>query len=459
MSLVVVGASHRSASVAVLEQLAVACADVPNVLHELFDAPHVSEATVLSTCNRVEMYVEAERFHGAVQDVSEVLARRSGVSIEDLADRLYVHYDERAVAHLFAVACGLDSMVVGESQILGQLRAAFRIAQREQVVGRALHDAVQQALRVGKRAHSETGIDRVGASIVSVGLQLAANELGDVAGKSGLVVGAGSMGALAASALRRADLAEIVVVNRTPSSATRLAASVGGRPRPMSELLDAMRDADVVVCVTGATGLVVTADDVRTAMTGRPERPLFVLDLALPRDVDPVVREIDGVCLADLDALVEVTADASTADAVDEVRRIVAEEVAAYLTWQRATRVAPTVVALRSMADDVVAAELARLAARLPALDERARAEVSATVRRVVDKLLHAPTVRVKELADQPDGDRYAAALRELFGLAIDDEMAASDVVRAEPAASEVSDIVAASTSLADVLPGQVGQP
>lgn len=458
MSLVLIGASHKSAPVPFLEQLALACADVPGVLRELLEAPHVTEAALLSTCNRVEVYVEAERFHGAVQDVSELLARRSGLSIEEMADRLYVHYDERAVAHLFAVACGLDSLVVGESQILGQLRTSFRVAQREGVLGRALHDSIQQALRVGKRAHSQTGIDRVGASIVSVGLQLAERDLGELTGKSGAVVGAGSMGALAASALRRAGVGDIAVVNRTASSAQRLAESVGGTARTTAEIVDVLAEADIVVSVTGATGLVIHTVDIRQAIARRSGRPMFVLDLALPRDVDPDVHAIDGVTLADLDALVGVADDAAEAGAVDEVRRIVDEEVASYVAWQRATRVAPTVVALRSMADDVVGAELARLATRVPAMDERARAEVAATVRRVVDKLLHAPTVRVKELADQPDGDRYADALRELFGLVIDDAMAAGDVVRAEPVASEVADVVTSSSSLAEVLPGQESQ-
>ena len=417
MSVLVVGLNHRSAPVALLERVAVGPADLPKVLSELVEAEDVNEAVVLSTCNRVEVYVDVQRFHGGVAAVSDVVSRASGVPLEDLTDCLYVHYEDQAVQHLFSVASGLDSMVVGEAQILGQLRASYGTARDEDVTGRVLHELFQQALRVGKRAHSETGIDRAGASLVSVGLEVGEQVLGSLAGREVLVVGAGSMGALAGATMRRAGVGEIVVANRTTERAERLAATLQGRGIGLDELGDALRTADIVVSSTGATGVVVSAEVLEEAVAHRGGRPIFLLDLALPHDVDPAVRRLPGVTLTDLETLRGVLEGSETAEDVDAVRRLVAEEVAAFLSWQRSVRVAPTVVALRAQAAEVVAAELLRLEGRVPSLTPADREEVAVTVRRVVDKLLHTPTVRVKELASAPGGEGYALALRELFGL------------------------------------------
>jgi glutamyl-tRNA reductase len=418
MSILVVGLSHRSAPLDLVERLAIPSHEVPKALGELLNGTHVAEALILSTCNRVEVYAHVTRFHGGVQEVSDLLSRISGVPLEDLSPHLYAYYEERAVQHAMSVAAGLDSMVVGEGQILGQLRDAFRTAQDEQSVGRLLHDLFRSALRVGKRARSETAIGRAGASLVSVGLQVVEAALGPVAGRQVVVVGAGAMGRLAGAALQRAGAADVVVVNRTVDTATALAAELGGRGVGLAGLLDAVAAADVVVTSTGAAEPVVPAELVEQAMARRPERPLFLLDLALPRDVDPAVRDLPGVSLADLETLRGVLEQHTSSDGdVDEVRRIVADEVADFLGSQRAMRVTPTVTALRAKADALVAAELDRLRSRLPDLDERESDEVASAVRRVVEKLLHAPTVRVKELAESAAGDAYAEALRELFEL------------------------------------------
>lgn len=434
MSVLVVGLNHRSAPVRLLERVALGGDDVPKALHELLRGVAVREAVVLSTCNRVELYVDVERFHAGVGEASDVLSRLSGVPMEALADHLYVHYEDRAVQHLFTVGSGLESMVVGEAQILGQLRSAYAVAHAEGATGRVLHELFQHALRVGKRAHTETGIDRAGASLVSVGLEVGARALGTLRDRSVLVIGAGSMSALAGATLRRAGVAAVVVANRTADNAARLATSLDGRGIGLDDLETAIAAADVVVSSTGATGVMVPADLVSRAMRRRPDRPLFLLDLALPRDVDLAVREIPGVTLTDLEALRAVLDRAEAGRDVEAVRRIVAEEVGSFLAWQRSVRIAPTVVALRARAAEVVDAELLRLSGRLPDLDDRARAEVAVTVRRVVDKLLHAPTVRVKELAGAPGGDAYAEALRELFGL---DPGAPALVTRADVAVED----------------------
>ncbi len=416
MSVLVVGLSHKTAPVDLLEKVAISGDHVPKALHELQQGANVVESLVLSTCNRVEVYAHVTRFHGGVQEVTDLLSRLSGVPLDELSDHLYVHYEERAVHHLFTVASGLDSMVVGEGQILGQVRNAFKTAQEEKSVGRVLGELFRHSLRVGKRVRTETAIGRAGASLVGIGLRVATAALGPLSGANALIVGAGSMGALAGATLRREGVGEVVVANRTPERAAALAATLDGRGIGLDDLAGAIAAADLVVSSTGASGVVIDADLVRDATRDRT-RPLFFLDLALPRDVDPAVREIDGVRLADLDALRAVLDTEDTGNDVDECRAIVNDEVAVFLGWQRAMRVAPTVVALRAKADALIEAELDRLTGRLPELDSRSRGEVDRAVRRVVDKLLHAPTVRVRELAEAPGGDHYAEALRELFGL------------------------------------------
>ncbi|MFE9222171.1 glutamyl-tRNA reductase [Streptomyces lavendulae] len=584
MSLLVVGLSHRSAPVSVLERASLSADAKVKLLHDTLAAEPAAEATVLATCNRIELYADVDKFHAGVAELSTLLAQHSGVALEELTPYLYVHYEDRAVHHLFSVACGLDSMVVGEGQILGQIKDALALGQELHTAGRLINDLFQQALRVGKRAHSETGIDRAGQSLVTFGLEQLAGHAVPVgewaAGKRALVIGAGSMSSLAAATLARVGVAEIVVANRTAERAERLAeilvasgTGVAARAVTMGAVADELTRVDVVVSCTGATGLVLTGDDVARAVEGDPTLPfqagpegrdpaagpadgsagagrdfapgtgdglraaaggpgaqalavadaevvarlvaaaeagrrladagaartiapapaatgpdgcplgpdapagdgrsaltgvdatslelhgtwadqgeaaaqrqprrtvrssvdaaavrLALLDLAMPRDIDAAVHRIPGVRLVDIESLAEASADAPMAADVDAVRTIVADEVAAFGAAQRAAHITPTVVALRAMAAEVVAMEVARLDGRVPDLDERQRAEVTQTVRRVVDKLLHAPTVRVKQLASEPGGAGYAEALRELFDL---DPQTVESVSRADAA-------------------------
>ncbi|GLX37897.1 hypothetical protein Sros01_39700 [Streptomyces roseochromogenus] len=597
MSLLVVGLSHRSAPVSVLERASLSADAKVKLLHDTLAAEPAAEATVLATCNRIELYADVDKFHAGVAELSTLLAQHSGVALEELTPYLYVHYEDRAVHHLFSVACGLDSMVVGEGQILGQIKDALALGQELHTAGRLINDLFQQALRVGKRAHSETGIDRAGQSLVTFGLEQLAGHAVPVgewaAGKRALVIGAGSMSSLAAATLARVGVAEIVVANRTAERAERLAeilvasgTGVAARAVTMGAVADELTRVDVVVSCTGATGLVLTGDDVARAVEGDPMVPsqagpadgsaaggtgpgfasgaadgsgvagaaapglgagtagaathgpgagdgaraavavadaevvarlvaaaeagrriadagaartiapapvatepdgcplgldapagdgrsaltgvdatslelhgtwadqgeaaaqrqprrtvrssvdaaavrLALLDLAMPRDIDAAVHRIPGVRLVDIESLAEASADAPMAADVDAVRTIVADEVAAFGAAQRAAHITPTVVALRAMAAEVVAMEVARLDGRVPDLDERQRAEVTQTVRRVVDKLLHAPTVRVKQLASEPGGAGYAEALRELFDL---DPQTVESVSRADAA-------------------------
>lgn len=417
MSVLVIGISHNSAPVSLLERVAVEGGEgVAKLVHDAASAPHVTEALVLSTCNRIEIYTEVDRFHGSVEAISKLLVDRSGESTEALLPHLYVHYDDGAVGHLFQVAAGLDSMAVGEGQILGQVREALRGGQELGSVGPALNALFQQALRVGKRARAETDIDSVAPSLVSAALSRSADVVGALRGRHVTVIGAGAMAGLATATVARAGAGEIVVVNRSADRADRLAAEYGARTATFAQLGEEIADSDILLTCTGAVGVVVTREAVERARVSS-DRPLLVIDLALPHDVEPSVAELPGVTLV---GLAELSAILQTSDAgreVVEVRRIVTDEVASFLTARRSASVAPTVVALRTMATSVVDAEITRLEARLPGLDDLTRAEIRHAVRRVADKLLHEPTVRVKELAGGEGAVSYERALAELFAL------------------------------------------
>jgi glutamyl-tRNA reductase len=421
VSVLLFGVSHRSAPVSVLEQLSTDESDQAKIVEQVLQSSLVTEAMVLSTCNRVEVYAVVEAFHGGLSVIGQVLSDHSGMSLNDLTKYAYVRYAEAAVEHLFAVASGLDSAVIGEQQVLGQVRRAYAAAEANHTVGRTLHELSQRALSVGKRVHSETGIDAAGASVVSVALGMAEEKLGGLAGRSAVVVGAGSMGALSAKHLARAGVERIHVVNRTLPRAKRLADNIRelgvvADAFPLDHLPPVLTDADVVVCCTGAVRPVVSLADVHHALARR-EHQLVMCDLGMPRDIDSAVAGLPGVFVVDMDRIQrEPSARAAASDA-EAARKIVAAEVANYLAGQRMAEVTPTVTALRQRAADVVEAELLRLDNRLPGLDAAHRDEVAKTVRRVVDKLLHAPTVRVKQLASAPGGDSYAEALRELFEL------------------------------------------
>jgi glutamyl-tRNA reductase len=443
MSVLVVGLNHKGAPLATLERTALTGDALDKLLHDVARADDIAGALVLSTCNRVEIYAEVGKFHGAVASICELLSRHSHVPSAELTQCLYVHYEDRAVQHLLAVACGLDSMVVGESQILGQLRQALRIAREHGTLGPALSALGSLALRAGKRAQSETAIGRAGASLVSVGLRAAAQHLGEadqvgpgsaaagLAGRSVLVIGAGAMSGLTVASVAREGAAELVVTNRTRQRAERLAASAGGRAADISELTDLIAAADLVVTCTGASGHIITVEMMDAALARRAQlrasdpgeagriQPLALLDLAMPRDIEPGVGRLSGVTLTDLDSLA-VDGDAALQPAdrdIDDVRRIMAAELAAHTSAIRGAAVAPTVVALRAKAAKVVEAELTRLSGRLDGLDATAMEEVARSMRRITDKLLHEPTVRVKELAGAPGADSYEDALRVLFDL------------------------------------------
>ena len=444
MSVLVVGLSHKSAPVAILERAAVSGDTLTKLLRDVVQAEPVAETFVVSTCNRVEVYADVDRFHAGVTAICELLARHCGVPSHELTQYLYVHYEDRAVSHLLAVAAGLDSMVVGEEQILGQVRSAIKLAAEHGTAGPGARRA-----RPARAAHRQAGQDRDrdrpgrrqpaerrGRARRRPASARCARGEDPLAGRDVLVVGAGSMSALAAATAARSGAASIAVANRTRAHAERLAASVStatttghraGRtcPPPWPR-----RTSSSPAPARPGTSSRATWCRPRSR-PGRRRGTLVILDLAMPRDVEPAVAGLPGVALIGMDQLSE-HATAARDDDVAAVRAILEAELAAYQSAMDAARVAPTVVALRAKAAKVVDAELARLAGRLSAdgLSGHALDEIAQTVRRVVDKLLHAPTVRVKELAGSPGGEEYAAALRVLFDL---DPRAVEAVTRAAP--------------------------
>jgi glutamyl-tRNA reductase len=409
VSILVLSVSHKTASVEFLSQLAMDSAAAAKFADELMSSEHVDEVVVLSTCNRTELYASVSRFHGGLEDAAGALARFAGLSVAELQNRCAVYFDEGAVAHTFGVAAGLDSMVVGESQILGQVRSALTQSQGHGTVGTVLNSLFQQAIRVGKRVQTETSVGTAGRSLVTAAYDVLAAALGPLERHRLLVVGAGSMATLAARTAAAAG-ASVTCVNRTPARAHRLAASIGAAVVAWSDLSTALHTSDVVVTCTGARAIHIG----RAELSGTPVRG--VVDLALPADVAEDVTEL-GIELVNLTRLMEHQVDAATAQQVESARQLVRSEVGDFLGMRRAATVAPTVVALRTMASEVVAGEMQRLDVRLPDLSDRERREVHQAVRRVVDKLLHAPTVRVQELAADSATVDYAAALRELFAL------------------------------------------
>ncbi len=419
MSIVAIGCNHRSTPLAKLEQMTVAADDLPKVLGGLSQADHLSEVVVLSTCNRVEVYAYAERFHGGYQDVREFLARHAGLAPEDVADHLYAYHDADAVRHLFSVAAGLDSAVVGEHEILGQVRDAWDCSVSERTVGSALGALFRHAVEVGKRARSETSIGRGIASVSQAAVALADARIGGIAGRSVLVVGAGEMAEGTVKSLLRAGASEIIVANRTHERAEQLAALCDGTAVRIEQLPDALSRAAVLVTSTGATELILQATDVATMAARRGDLPLVIVDIAVPRDVDPAAGRLKGVTLLNMDDIGEfIDGGLESRDReVAGVVEIVDAEVQRYRSITSAREVAPLISALRRQAEEIRLAELERISAKLPELDAEQRAAVEALTKRIVNKMLHGPSTHLKEAAGRARGDRLAESLRDLYDL------------------------------------------
>lgn len=425
MPIVVVGLNHKTAPISLLDRLSITESELAKALHHLETYGHVEEAVVLSTCNRIEAYAAVTKFHGGAQDLRNFFAEFCHVAPEDFTDHLYTYSDEAALRHLFRVSSGIDSMVIGESEILGQVRRAFHFASDEGLTGHVLGTAFKRALRVGKRARSETAIGRNPASISSAAVELArrAFEPSSLAGKHIVIVGAGKMGKLTAKVLALAGAGDVVIVNRTQERADELAAAFDAVARPFEELADVLSDADIVISSTTAPETVIDRAIVERAFELRKDdRALFIVDIAIPRDVEPEVAAIEGVVLRDIEDLrgVVEASVGSRRDEISKVEEIIASEVESFAKWEKAAEAAPTVSALVARADEIRRGELERFWTRLESPSQKDRDAIDHLTRRIVAKILHTPLAKSRELASSKQGHAYLEALRALFDL--DDE-------------------------------------
>jgi glutamyl-tRNA reductase len=430
MKLLVVGLNFRSAADALLNRASRGTTQAEVVLAELLASPEVAGAMVVSTCNRVEIYAAAQSFHGALSDIGSVLAKHCDVPLPELAPGLYAHYADDAVRHVFTVASGLDSLVQGEHQILGQLRAGYTAAVESGAATTLLHEVMSHALRLGKRVHSETGEAAGDPSMADAALRLGVSRIGPLTGASAVIVGAGQMGELTAAALRERGIARMRILSRSPARSRALAERFGAESGDLTELAAALSQADVVVCATRSPRFVLTRGLVADRSSGRR---LLLVDLAMPADIDPSVAALPEVHLVNLAALADAPQlpAAVSANALATARRLVNEELAAFTATRRTASVTDTIVALRERAEQLIARETVWLAGRQPGLSEPAAADVRQAMRRLTNGLLHDPTVRVKELTATEGGSYYASALRELFALDPVNKLAAPGAVDA----------------------------
>ena len=432
MSVFVVGLNHRSAPLALLERVGVPEVRLEKALAELRGLEHVQEAVVVSTCNRVEVYAFAATFHGAYENVREFLAEFSYTPLGEFSQQLYSLFGADAVAHLFRVVSGLDSAVLGENEIQGQVKRAWEAAQREGAAGPGLNRLFRHALQTGKRVRSNTsvGTEKI-SSVCDAAVGLLQRELGDLAGRRALLLGTGEVGQTGARIFSEMNLAEVCVASRTWQRASHLAAEVGGRAVHLDELGDELASVDFLFCATGAPSVMLERSEIAAVMERRrvnggpaKSRKLVVLDLAVPRDADPAIAEIDGVRLFDITDVQSFVAEASEAaeseGSLAEMHRaqtIINEEVQNHLAADSAEAMAPLIVDFRRSICDISQSEFDKFESQLASLNPDQRESVEALVHSIVNKVLHTPTARIRESADTADSEALGEALRDLFDL------------------------------------------
>jgi glutamyl-tRNA reductase len=431
MTILAIGACYKTAATELLERLSVRPDELEATLRHLHGSTAISEAMVLSTCNRTEVYVATSASpRQAAHSLEHFFAARGGLSISEVLGFLQIRQEAEAVTHLCAVACGLDSMATGEEHIVAQLRAALHTAHSAGTARGLLTSAVDTALRASKRARTETRIGTATPSLLSAGLELGGAMLGGLAGRTAVLIGSGSIGSLAAKTLRAEGIDEILVNSRTAANAARLAELVDGAAIGPGELTGALARCSVLVTATGAAEPVVSSEVLHAARRAAGFAPMFCLDLAMPRDIERACRDIDGVSLVDLEILGGFLAGRGEPSELDAAWKIVAEESAGFTSARRTAVAAPLISALHSHATDVVKSEFSRLRTRLPKLGTQEQAETKAALNRVVRKLLHTPTIRVKELSRAADGGVYVEALSLLFDLELQSTADNSEVSR-----------------------------
>jgi glutamyl-tRNA reductase len=419
VSVVVIGLNHRTAPLDLLERMTVGDGQLPKALHDLTTRPNISEALVLSTCNRTEVYASAADVSAAEDALCDALVAHTHISEDELSCARYVLRDERAATQLFRVTSSLDSMVVGESEIQGQVRHAWEIAAEEGASGAILNQLFRQALEVGKQVRAQTRIGAGSASVSAVAVELAEEVLDDLPGRQVLLIGAGLMAESTARALVAHGVREVVFANRTVGTARELASRVGGRGVGFDRLAEELRAADIVISSTDAPHAILRRDELAPVMAARAARPMVIVDISVPRDVDPAVADIDGVALFDIDDLervVEINLNGRRLEA-ERGEGFVIGAVQGFSSWRRGLAAAPAITSLHARGEEIRRAELARAEAGWDDLSDADRARLEALTKGIVNKLLHEPTVRVRAAAEDGDSLRHLESLRHLFGL------------------------------------------
>ena len=419
MSVIVVGLNHRTVPLDLFEKMTVPEAKLPKALADLSSRENISESVILSTCNRIEIYAYAEKFHGAYQDIRNFLSEISHVAPEDFSDHLIGLFGSDAIEHLFKVSSGIDSAVIGEHEILGQVRSAWELAIEEQAVGTVLNSLFRHSLEVGKRARSETLISRNITSVSQAAVAMADKQLNGLIGKRVLVVGAGEMGEGMAKSLHAGGITELRVANRTWDRAVETAERLNGKPVRLDELPQNLTEVDLLLTSTGATAAILEYGDLDEAARQREGRELLIVDIAVPRDVDPAAAELDGVTLLDMDDLREFAEKGIRAreKEVSSVKEIINEELERFSNLFSARSVAPIVTQLHSRAEEIRNAELQKLFRKFPELTSEQLKGIETLTSVIANKLIHEPTVRLKDAAGTPKGERLSEALQDLFDL------------------------------------------
>lgn len=436
MHIVVVGLNYRTAPVEVREQFAFAEKDLPAALHQLMQTKSVLEGVVVATCNRTEIYVVVDRLHMCGYFIRSYMEQWFGVKSDVFAQHMYIYEDEQAIAHLFRVTCGLDSMVIGETQILGQVRSAFLTAQAEGVTGTWFNRLFKQAVTLGKRAHSETSIGESAVSVSYAAVELGKRIFGMFTGKRVLILGAGKMSELTVKHLYSSGAAEVIVANRTLARAAELAAKFSGKPSTIEHALQHLDEVDIVISSTGADGYVLTADQVADNMKRRPSRPLFMIDIAVPRDIDPAAASVPDVFLYDIDDLegiVETNLEMRRSEAA-KIEVMIEAELEDFQMWLKTLGVRPVIRALQDKSNGIYEDTMDSLFNKLPELDEHQRKVIRRLTKSIVNQMMHDPINVIKELSGGKQGNEALEYFTQIFAL---QEQLGSDPDGTSPAKPE----------------------
>ncbi len=427
MHIVVVGLNYRTAPVEVRERFSFADKDMPQALQELLRTKSVLEGVIIATCNRTEIYVVVDRLHMCGYFIRSFMEKWFGISREEFTKHLYMYEDEQAIRHLFRVACGLDSMVLGETQILGQVRSAFLLSQSEKATGQWFNMLFKQAITLSKRAHSETAIGESAVSVSYAAVELGKRIFGSFSGKRVLILGAGKMSELTAKHLSGAGAEEVLVANRTFARAQELASKFSGTPCSMKEAMQRLQEVDILISSSGAEGYVITSAQVAQSMKERPGRPLFMIDIAVPRDIDPAISELDNVFLYDIDDLegiVESNMEMRRGEAM-KIEGMIEEEINSFANWLQTQGVKPVIRALQEKSSSIHESTLESLFNKLPELDERQRKVIRRLTKSIINQMMHDPINRIKEMAGEENGAEALNMFTQLFALEEQIEMLA----------------------------------